>query len=94
MPSQQIQLDRSIRDRQAIGGSAMSLNKLPEQMPLSSRNASSIPDLATTTVSPTNGNDQHNNKLTDELKTINSNTEPATIRSKFTPGNIFKNFFK
>lgn len=45
-----------------------------------------------------NNNNNHNNKqqLASDLKSItNTNTaEPATIRSKFTPGNIFKNFFK
>lgn len=99
--------------RQALGGSAMSLNKLADSVPLSSRNASSIPDLTNPpTTCPTNANGGGNKpplpgdfaaagsgggqskQLSDDLKTINSNTEPATIRSKFTPGNIFKNFFK
>lgn len=84
--------------RPAIGGSALALNKINEQPPMP-RNASSVVDLVA--AGTKNGDKEltqtsaNNKRLTDELKQINNtNTEPATIRSKFTPGNIFKNFFK
>lgn len=81
--------------RQAMGGSAVALNKLNDSAPLSSRNSSSIPDLVNTGATAATANDANNKQqLSDDLKAINPNTEPATIRSKFTPGNIFKNFFK
>lgn len=80
--------------RHAMGGSAVALNKLNDSAPLSSRNSSSIPDLVQTGATAATTNDANNKQLSDDLKAINSNTEPATIRSKFTPGNIFKNFFK
>lgn len=86
-------------NRPAIGGSALALNKINEQPPMP-RNASSVVDLVTATGAK-NGESEltqtstNNKRLSDELKQINNtNTEPATIRSKFTPGNIFKNFFK
>lgn len=86
-------------NRPAIGGSALALNKINEQPPMP-RNASSVVDLVNVTGNK-NGDKEmtqssvNNKRLSDELKQINNtNTEPATIRSKFTPGNIFKNFFK
>lgn len=87
-------------NRPAIGGSALALNKINEQPPMP-RNASSVVDLVNATGTK-NGDSEltqtsanNNKRLADELKQINNtNTEPATIRSKFTPGNIFKNFFK
>lgn len=81
--------------RQAMGGSAVALNKLNDSAPLSSRNSSSIPDLVNTGATAATAKDANSKQqLPDDLKAINSSTEPATIRSKFTPGNIFKNFFK
>lgn len=87
-------------NRPVIGGSALALNKINEQPPMP-RNASSVVDLVNAT-GTNNGDTEltaqpsaNNKRLADELKQINNtNTEPATIRSKFTPGNIFKNFFK
>lgn len=86
-------------NRPVIGGSALALNKINEQPPMP-RNASSVVDLVNATGAK-NGDKEltqtsaNNKRLADELKQINNtNTEPATIRSKFTPGNIFKNFFK
>lgn len=90
----------------SIGGSAIDLNQIVDPTKTNPRHASSFNDLPNASisnaiVSDANGNHTKdistNNKkqLTDDLKTItNTNTEPATIRSKFTPGNIFKNFFK
>ncbi|XP_037036599.1 protein phosphatase 1 regulatory subunit 12B isoform X15 [Bradysia coprophila] len=87
-------------NRPVIGGSALALDKINEQPPMP-RNASSVVDLVNATAAK-NGDKEltqtsanNNKRLADELKQINNtNTEPATIRSKFTPGNIFKNFFK
>lgn len=86
-------------NRPVIGGSALALNKINEQPPMP-RNASSVVDLVNATGAKNGDNEltqssANNKRLADELKQINNtNTEPATIRSKFTPGNIFKNFFK
>lgn len=90
--------------RPVLGGSALALDKINEQPPMP-RNASSVLDLVNATggaknddkelTQPSANNSNNNKRLADELKQINNtNTEPATIRSKFTPGNIFKNFFK
>lgn len=90
----------------SIGGSATDLNQIVDPTKSYPRPASSFNDLPNASasnaiVSDANGSHTKdisaNNKkqLTDDLKTItNTSNEPATIRSKFTPGNIFKNFFK
>lgn len=92
-------IKKMVTNRPAMGGSALALNKINEQPPMP-RNASSVVDLVNETGTKNgdkepNQTSANNKRLADELKQINNtNTEPATIRSKFTPGNIFKNFFK